>query len=411
MGDASRLRQILVNLVGNAIKFTSRGEVLIEVSLDELYDDEVKLHFIVSDNGIGIAIEKQASIFDAFSQADGSTTRQFGGTGLGLTISARLVAAMEGRVWVESTLGKGSSFHFTIVVKRVASAPRIKVPCLHDMPVLIVDDSLTSRRILTDLLSLWQARPIAVATTEEALSLRGQAVQAGHPFKVALVAARTVEKNQFDPAQQAGCLTQMAERVVLILTSVTSLDTARCRELGVSGYLTKPVRRCELSAILDAVIDGTVPFKQEPDRRATQSYTTPKLQTGLASPKRILLAEDNVVNQRLAVRLLEKEGHRVVVAANGREALSEWLRQSFDLILMDVQMPVMDGLEATAEIRRAESQSQTHTPIVALTAHASNGDRQRCLNSGMDDFLTKPIRRTDLTELVLRQTTARRTGE
>lgn len=411
IGDAPRLRQILTNLVGNAIKFTSQGEVLIEVSLDALNDDEVKLHFIVSDTGIGIAAEKQAAIFDAFSQADGSTTRQFGGTGLGLTISARLIDAMKGQIWVESTLGKGSSFHFTIGLKPVASASRAEVPCLRDMPVLIVDDNFTSRRVLTDLLNLWQARTTAVATIAEALSLLHEPVQAPCRFKVALVTARALEQNQCDPAQQAGYLTHMAERIVLMLTSATSIDTARFYEAGVSGYLTKPVRRCELSAILAADIEGTVPFKQEPDRQATESSISLILPAGSAEPKRILLAEDNDVNRRLAVRLLEKEGHRVVVAANGKEAFSEWLRQSFDLILMDVQMPIMDGLEATGEIRRAESQSKAHIPIVALTAHARNDDRQRCLDSGMDDFLSKPIVKTELAEMVLRQTTALTTGE
>ena len=406
IGDAARLRQILVNLVGNAIKFTARGEVRVEVSLDERKDDQIKLHFVVSDTGIGIAAEKQASIFDAFSQADGSTTRQFGGTGLGLTISAQLVAAMEGQLRVESTLGKGSSFHFTI---RVKSSPLSSAcadgPCLGGMPILIVDENFTNRRILADLLGRWQARVTSAGTTEEALSLIHQAEQLGLSFKAALVAEGMLQTNRPDTAQAKG-LVLMVESAVLMLTSVTSWDAAYCRELNIFGCLSKPLRRRELSAILNAILKGHAHFTPESDRQVDQSPVPPTSTIGRASPKRILLAEDNSVNQRLAVRLLEKEGHLVVVAANGKEAFSQWLQQPFDLILMDVQMPVMDGLETTHEIRHSESQSNMHIPIIALTAHAMSGDRERCLNSGMDDFLTKPIRKDELIEMVGRYTSA-----
>lgn len=391
VGDAARLRQILVNLVGNAIKFTSRGEVLVEVWPEEAIGEDGKLHFVVRDTGIGIAPEKQASIFDAFSQADGSTTREFGGTGLGLTISARLVEAMHGRLWVESALGQGSSFHFTAACERPsADAPPPEGLDLGGMPVLIVDENATTRRVLADLLSRWHAQPIPAASAEEALSL---ARQNGHRFRVALIAAHMLEG--LDPAPTA-------EFVIAMLKSGKHCDVQ-----NLFGSLAKPMRRRELSAMLKAVRDGHVAVKQEAHGQAVRASE---------SGKRILLAEDNPVNQRLALRLLEKEGHSVAVAANGKEALAQFVAQSrrgqpFDMILMDVQMPVMDGYEAALEIRRAEKQGEGHIPIVALTAHAMSGDRERCLASGMDDFLTKPVRKDDLAEMVQRWTSDEKRAE
>jgi two-component system, sensor histidine kinase and response regulator len=387
VGDPARLRQILVNLVGNAIKFTPRGEVVVQV---DLADHEGTLHFMVRDTGIGIAREKQASIFDAFSQADGSTTREFGGTGLGLTISARLVAAMRGGLWVESALGEGSTFHFTMEVEVSAGETAFDDrPDLGGLPVLIVDENGTSRRVLADLLSGWNARPTEARSAGEALSL---AQQKGQRFKIALVAAYLLES--LDP-------TATAEFSIAMIESGKQCDAARA-----FGALTKPVRRRELSALLRAVMDGRIPAKPEPGGEAVPASTREPVSRRTNGGKRILLAEDNPVNQRLALRLLEKEGHLVVVAANGKEALSQWRGQPFDIILMDVQMPVMDGYEAALEIRRFEQQSgahiSTHIPIVALTAHAMSGDRERCLASGMDDFLAKPVRKEDLAEMVLR---------
>lgn len=405
IGDPFRLRQILINLIGNAIKFTSSGEVLAEVSIDEFAGDGVKLHFIVSDTGIGIPAEKQAVIFDAFSQADGSTTREFGGTGLGLTISARLVAAMEGRIWVESTPEVGSSFHFTICVNASnAPAGRGEVPRLRGLPVLIADDNRTNRRIVADLLTLWEAQPAGAATAEEALSLAGQARQAGRPFQAVLIAAGLLE-NDLRPPSRLAKLNAAGECLVIMIRSTDSFDAARPKQMDVFGCLMKPLRRSELSAMLKCVLEGERDWKDN-HRQFARNSASRALSGSPESRRRILVAEDNPINQRLVARLLEKEGHRVVLAGNGKEALSHWGRQPFDLILMDVQMPVMDGYEATREIRNAERVSRAHTPIVALTAHAMASDRQQCLNAGMDDFLTKPIQRRNLTEMVLRHTSA-----
>jgi two-component system, sensor histidine kinase and response regulator len=396
VGDAPRLRQIVVNLVGNAIKFTAGGEVVLEVFLEERVENQTKLHFVVRDTGIGIAAEKQSLIFNSFSQADGSTTRQFGGTGLGLTISARLVAAMQGELWVESKLQEGSSFHFIIRVESLA------VPdsgndelSLGGMPILIVDRHATTRRVLSEMLTRWQARPIEAATAKEGLSLMHQAAEQGHPFKLLLAAARMPEMDGFDLASQIRCIPALAEFVVLMLTSVHGSDLTCRRDVGVLGYLTKPVQRAELRGMVSCLLAGGLPTKKEPPPQAANPALPDAFETAWPSPKRILLAEDNVVNQRLAVRLLEKDGHDVVVASNGEEALAAWLRQPFDLILMDLQMPKMDGFETTLQIRRseqirrAESGSTARIPIVALTAHAMNGDRERCLGAGMDDYLSK----------------------
>jgi two-component system sensor histidine kinase/response regulator len=405
IADALRLRQIVVNLIGNAIKFTSRGEVVLEVSFDELADQQIKLHFVVRDTGIGIAHDKQRLIFEAFSQADGSTTREFGGTGLGLTISARLVSAMQGELGVESTLGKGSSFHFSICVELAAVASRGDKVSLRGMPVLIIDENATTRRVLTDLLTSWQARPKSASTAKESLTWMHQAAEEGHPFMLLLADARTLEMDGLDLALRARRSPPLASPVVVLLTERSEL--ACSRELGVSGYLTKPVRRSELMAIVQGLCHDDLLLKQEGRALAAK----PALPDSLKSAKRILLAEDNVVNQRVAVRLLEKGGHEVVVASNGKEALAAWQRQQFDLILMDLQMPVMDGFETTSQIRRAESRSNAHIPIVALTAHAMEGDREHCLSAGMDDYLSKPIRQSDLLDIVLRHTLLKRESE
>ena len=382
IGDAARLRQIVVNLTVNAIKFTARGEVVLEVFSENGAGDGAKLHFVVRDTGIGIAREKQKLIFDAFSQADSSTTRRFGGTGLGLTISARLVTAMQGELWVESELEKGSSFHFTIPLESAAiPAPRGAEFSLHGMRVLVVDHNVSNRRVLTDLLTRWQAQVKSAGTAQEGTDLLRRAMEVGHPFVLLLAAVPLVEMGGDG----------LAKFVILMRTSVERLDGC----LHVSGYLTKPVRRGELKEMVQELLIG--------DARSHTVVPAPLPATPPTS-RRILLAEDNVVNQRLAVRLLEKDGHQVVVARNGKDALEAWMREQFDLILMDLQMPVMDGFEATAKIRSGESGSNAHVPIVALTAHAIKGDRERCLDAGMDDYLSKPIRTGDLLNLVARLT-------
>jgi two-component system, sensor histidine kinase and response regulator len=409
IGDPARLRQIVVNLVGNAIKFTAHGEVVLEASLESHRVNQMYLHFVVRDTGIGIAHENQALIFEAFSQADGSTTREFGGTGLGLTISARLVEAMQGKLWVESEMGKGSRFHFTICVESTEEIPSphpTEEVSLAGLTVLIVDDNLTNRRILTDMLWLWEARPTAAASAQEALSLMRRASQQGHRFTLLLTDAHMPEMDGFDLATQIQSSPQLAKSVILMITSGQHPgDQARCRNLGISGYVTKPVRRAELRAAITGAFASHAQLTQT--RAPTQPWATvtrDPLRTNVVPPSRILLAEDNIVNQRVAIRLLEKEGHSVVVASNGTEALAAWRDQPFDVILMDVQMPQRDGFQTTAEIRRAESGTNIHVPIVAMTAHAMSGDRERCLAAGMDDYISKPIRKSDLMNVIGRHT-------
>ena len=428
IGDPNRIRQIVVNLAGNAIKFTSSGEVVLEVSIDTPLDNVVppgperngaahgsaplhgigeggwaQLHFAVRDTGIGIPLEKQGLIFEAFSQADSSTSRRFGGTGLGLAISARLAAAMEGRIWVDSEPGKGSCFHFTVSLRSAPNPdpPLAGGPTLVGVDVLIVDDNLTNRRILVEMFSAWGMKPVSASSAPEALSLMRGALQRGQPFPLLVSDVHMPDTDGFDLAGQIKKTPDLANAVILMLTSGQSGgDVERCRALGVAGYLMKPVRRAELRAAIVAALAGhPVTQGAAKDAPATPSALASKPAAGSAA--RILLVEDNAVNQLLACRILENGGHTVVVAENGKEALAVLARESFDLVFMDVQMPEMDGFEATAAIRRRENGSNDHIPIVAMTAHAMAGDREHCLASGMDDYLTKPIRARELLETAM----------
>jgi two-component system sensor histidine kinase/response regulator len=396
IGDASRIRQVITNLVGNAIKFTASGEVVVEVSIDSCNAHQLMLHFEVRDTGIGIAPDKQTIIFDAFSQADGSTTRRFGGTGLGLTISARLAAAMGGRLWVESTLGIGSRFHVTICVQPTdETAPDTDEPALLGIRVLIVDDNLSNLRILTNLLSQWGAETAEAASAQEALSLMRRAAEQKQPFTVVLLDSQMPDVDGFDLVMQIRNSPQLAAPVILVLM-LTPMELhgnpSRCRELGISAHLTKPVRPIELKSVITNALTGRMQVRPMLDAPPTRP----------GSGRRILVAEDNIVNQRVARRLLERAGHQVVVAANGLETIAAWRNQPFDLILTDIQMPEMDGFEATSEIRRAERGTNIHIPIVAMTAHALAGDRERCLSAGMDDYISKPIDKTELIEIIVR---------
>ncbi len=403
VGDPGRLRQIVANLVGNAIKFTEQGEVVLFVDCPEETDDEATLQFAVADTGIGIPKDRQRAIFEAFTQADSSTTRQYGGTGLGLTISARLVEMMGGKIWVESEVGVGSTFYFTArfgIQKGVSVWPTADLGEIRGMPVLAVDDNETNRRILQGMLASWDLRPIPAANGREALSILRQAAHEGAPFPLVLTDVRMPEMDGFTLIEHIRADAALANTRVIILSSAGMVgDAARCRKLGVGAYLIKPVKQSEL---LDAIL--TVMARQEDKETRAPALVTRHTLREMRKRVRVLLAEDNPVNQRLATRLLEKHGHIVTVANNGQEALAALGRGEFDIVLMDVEMPVMDGFAATAAIREREKETGRHIPIVAMTAHAMKGDRERCLEAGMDDYVPKPLRVEQLMEVIERLT-------
>jgi PAS domain S-box-containing protein len=400
VGDPGRLRQVLLNLVGNAIKFTEQGEIVLTVGLESRTATEAHLRFAVSDTGIGIAPEQQARIFEPFTQADSSTTRRYGGTGLGLAISAQLVQRMAGTLQVESRLGHGSTFRFDARwgVRAEAPFPRPPARSLAGLSVLVIDDNATNRRILEGTVRLWGMRPTGVASGAEGLRAVVDAVRRHQSFALILLDANMPEMDGFTFAERLAQRADLGPATLMMLSSAGQRgDAARCRALGIRAYLTKPIKRAELLEAITRLLSADATAQPlETDRQLVTRHSLREAR----APLRILLAEDNPVNQRLAVRLLEKEGHAVTVATNGRDAISVWSLAlesvPFDLILMDVQMPDLDGLEATATIRARESATRTHVPIVAMTAHAMQGDRERCLAAGMDDYLAKPLVTRDL---------------
>ena len=399
VGDPVRVGQIITNLVGNAIKFTESGEVAVSAALEETPPGgQIRVRFDIRDTGIGIPEDKQALIFEAFSQADGSTTRKFGGTGLGLTISMRLAKLMDGDLWVDSQPGQGSCFHFTVrfdVAGELEQGDPDQAR-LDGMRVLVVDDNSTNRRILTELLWLWEMLPASAASGTEALGMLRQAAERGDPFSLVLTDCHMPVMDGFDLAMRIRNSPHLTEAVVLMLTSgEQSGDVKRCHELGIRVHLTKPVRRAELrSAIVKSVTwrPSAAPDPPNPVRAAAAPVPS-------KATLDILLAEDNVVNQRVALRILEKQGYHVRLANNGAEALKALREAEFDLVLMDVQMPEMGGFEATGRIRD-ERLGGPHIPVIAMTAHAMTGDRERCLAAGMDDYITKPVRAAALIEMV-----------
>jgi signal transduction histidine kinase/DNA-binding response OmpR family regulator len=400
VGDPGRIRQIIINLVGNSIKFTERGEILVSVEKESETPDSVRLHFAIRDTGVGIPANKLDKIFEAFSQADGSMARVYGGTGLGLTICTRLVGLMDGRIWVESELGKGSAFHFLIslsVQQGPASRPSHLEPAkLRDLHALIVDDNFTNRRVLHGILSRWGMKPTAVDGGRAALQAIEVAKNAGYPFPLILLDGQMPEMDGFTLAEHIHKDPELVNATIMMLTSAGHLgDAARCRELGISAYLVKPIRQGELLDAICQLLDGTA--RKQPEPLVTRhTLREEKHRT------HILLAEDNAINQTLAVRLLEKRGYSVTVAPDGRAAVEAFQTGGFELVLMDIQMPGMDGFQATAAIREREKLTGGRIPIVAMTAHALVGDQERCLASDMDGYISKPIRTSELFAIIER---------
>ena len=392
IGDPTRVQQVLSNLVGNGLKFTERGHLFIDIREESRTDGRTTLHFSVTDTGIGIPAAKHDAIFQAFNQADGSTTRRFGGTGLGLTISASLVRLMGGRIWVDSEPGSGSTFHFTVSLDVADSRELTGGAPFHPPPldVLIVDDNDVNRRILSEQVARWGMKPTSVDGGRAAIDTMVAAVRNHRPFALVLLDANMPDIDGFAVAEAIAATPALASATVMMLTSSGEYgDQARCAELGIAAYLTKPVYAADLLAAMERALGA-----RPPARAATGESKAPAGTLAMAAGGRrvrVLLVEDNIVNQRVAAGLLTRRGHHVTIAQHGEEALALLARETFDVVLMDLQMPVMGGIEATHAIRVEESASGEHIRIVAMTAHAMDGDRERCMEAGMDDYLTKPI--------------------
>jgi PAS domain S-box-containing protein len=401
VGDANRLRQIVLNLVGNAIKFTDRGEVVVRARIESCSGEQCQLHFSVIDTGIGIAADRREHIFNPFVQADSSTTRRYGGTGLGLTISSALVRMMGGEIWVESDVGQGSQFHFTVQLTRAHAAEADSAPPeLADLHVLVVDDNASSRRALRNALMHWNVRSTEARSVSEAIPHLEQSASSGSPIRVVMT---DLDMPEADGLRLLALMNERADIAavpVMMLSSARQRDDVeRCRQANATHYIVKPGRTSELRDTLLQIIANR-PVKRTEVRHKVQ------LQRGGLN---VLVAEDNPVNQLVMQRLLMKRGHRVVIAANGQAALDAIGCEMFDLVFMDVQMPVVDGFQATRDIRRLEAGSGTRTPIVALTAHAMSGDRERCLQVGMDAYMTKPVIPAEL-DAILQRYEQRETG-
>jgi len=392
----------VVNLVGNAIKFTERGEVVLHVEVDQREAESVLLHFAVTDTGIGIPPEKLETVFDTFQQADTSTTRRYGGTGLGLTICSRLVGLMSGGIWVESRPGLGSTFHFTarFGLTTAGSEPPPQ-RTVQGTRVLVVNDHAPDQLILNDMLHSWGMLVTCVSSVDEAMAQLRSARGTSSAVAVVISEINMPVRDGFDLAGDIQSDVTLADTVILMLTSADpSVDMQRASELGVATCLRKPIRQSEL---LDAIVStlGVNATGPEEDLPAAVTFDPDSVEL---PPLRILLVEDSLVNQKLALGLLNRWGHSVTVAANGVEAVRQDSSSDFDIILMDIQMPDMDGLEATRRIRRREQQllrsgkTERHIPIIAMTAHAMQGDREACLEAGMDSYVSKPVRSWQLLE-------------
>jgi len=399
IGDLGRLRQVILNLVSNAIKFTDKGEVIVDIRPESQTAEEITLRIAVKDTGIGIPKAKQKDIFNAFVQADGSMTRKYGGTGLGLAISAQLVEMMGGNIRVESEVGKGSTFQFTTRLRLQKKAKKKILPVepkvLQRLRVLIVDDNSTNRAILKEMLTNWSMNPVEVQSGPEALKFLTQAKKKGRIYRLLLVDSNMPEMDGFSLVEEIKKDPAYAGSTMLMLTSSDRRgDYSRSKELGIAAYLTKPVRKSDL---FDAIMISLGASSLEKEER---SLITEQSLRNVRTRYRILLAEDNLINQKVAVHLLEKNGHTVATAGDGKKVLETLKKERFDLILMDVQMPKLTGYEVTVAIRRAEKTTPTHMPIIAMTAHAMKGDRERCLEAGMDDYVSKPLKPQELLKTI-----------
>jgi len=402
VGDAGRLRQIILNLVGNAIKFTERGEVLLSVRCEEIGPAQVVLRFSVRDTGVGIAPESLERIFEAFEQADNSSTRHFGGTGLGLTISTQLVRMMQGRIWVDSHLDRGSEFHFTASFETSPSAGEDRaLPGVEDLAgrsVLVVDDNATNRRILRDMLTQWKMQPVLAEDGALALLLLEQRAECGLSFDLIILDSQMPRMDGFTLLERIHESRSLNSACVMMLTSADDArGPDRCRELGISRYLVKPVGQ---AGLLLATLETLA--KKDPAEARPAPTTLLPVASVSSGPLRILLAEDNPVNQVVALGMLTTLGHSVVTVSNGRQAAERFAHESFNLVFMDVQMPEMNGYQSTALIKDRQRATGTYVPVVAMTAHAMHGDRERCLAAGMDDYISKPISLDQLAAVIAR---------
>jgi CheY-like chemotaxis protein len=402
LGDAQRLRQIIVNLVGNAIKFTEIGEISLSVAVEECYQNGSLIRFTVADSGIGIPAAKLQHIFEPFSQADASTTRRYGGTGLGLTISSRLINVMGGTIDVSSEPGKGSNFSFTVIFSNAEHALEpadipLALEAMAGLHVLIVDDNATNRRVLDRMVVRWKMRPDCVEGSSEAMEALVRGQRSGDPFGLILTDMHMPVTDGFGLIEQIRAVPDLVAPIIMMLTSGGhSRDAIRCQQLGVDGYLLKPIRESELRE----AICRTVKMQRGVQPLAVVVPSSEPVEDAPRKRLSILVAEDNLVNQKLVRRLLEKREHEVTLAVDGSEVLALLKKQAFDLILMDVQMPVMDGVEATLAIRESELGTVLHIPIYAITANAMKGDRENYMASGMDGYIAKPIRPGALDEIL-----------
>jgi two-component system, sensor histidine kinase and response regulator len=398
VGDPARWRQILINLVGNAIKFTPTGEVVVRIEAEPRPGEMTLLHGSVRDTGIGVPADKQQLIFKSFAQADSSMTRRFGGTGLGLAITSQLVGMMGGQVWVESRAGSGSTFHFTTLLQTglagTAASERQKIAeALHGVQVLVVDDNASSREIIHGKLTRLGAEATAAANADTALAVLRERASASRPVDVVVIDAEMPETDGFALVERIKADKSLSPALIMMLSTVhRESDVKCCRELGIGAYLTKPVVLSDLAETLFAALG----LKPSPLTVSAPRETAQKASRSL----NVLVAEDTPANQQLVIRILEKRGHRHVVAADGRQALELYQLQPFDCILMDVQMPEIDGLRVTHMIRELERGSGRRTPIIAMTAHAMKGNRETCLAAGMDAYVAKPLDAKELIALV-----------